>query len=40
GDLYTAVNEGVRRGYDRGYLRKSVVRQPFSARVNTKDNTP
>lgn len=40
GDLYTAVNEGVRRGYDRGYLRKSVVRKPFSARVNTKDNTP
>ena len=39
-DLYTAVNEGVRRGYDRGYLRKSVVAQPFSARVNTKDNTP
>ena len=40
GDLYTAVNEGVRRGYDRGYLRKSVVHKPFSARVNTKDNTP
>jgi len=40
GDLYAAVNEGVRRGYERGYLRKSVVRQPFSARVNTKDNTP
>lgn len=40
GDLYMAVNEGVRRGYDRGYLRKSVARQPFSARVNTKDNTP
>jgi len=40
GDLYTAVDEGVRQGYDKGYLRKSVVRQPFSARVNTKDNTP
>lgn len=40
GDLYTAVNEGVRLGYDRGYLRKSVVCQPFSARVNTQDNTP
>ncbi|TET26510.1 MAG: fumarate hydratase [Dehalococcoidia bacterium] len=40
GNLYTAVNEGVRQGYDRGYLRKSMVRQPFSARVNTKDNTP
>ncbi len=40
GDLYEAVNEGVRRGYQEGYLRKSVVRQPFSARVNTGDNTP
>lgn len=40
GDLYKAVNEGVRKGYDEGYLRKSVVSQPFSARVNTKDNTP
>jgi len=40
GDLYEAVNEGVRQGYSEGYLRKSAVRQPFSARVNTKDNTP
>jgi len=40
GDLHAAVDEGVRQGYDKGYLRKSVVRQPFSARVNTKDNTP
>ena len=40
GDLYTAVNEGVYQAYDKGYLRKSMVRQPFSARVNTKDNTP
>jgi len=40
GDLYTAVNEGVRQAYDKGYLRKSMVRQPFSARVNTKYNTP
>jgi len=39
-DLYAAVNEGVRQGYDKGYLRKSIVRQPFSARVNTRDNTP
>ena len=39
-DLYTAVNEGVRQGYDKGYLRKSVVYRPFSARINTKDNTP
>ena len=40
GDLYAAVNEGVRWGYEKGYLRKSMVNQPFSARVNTKDNTP
>jgi fumarate hydratase subunit alpha len=40
GDLYAAVNEGVREGYRRGYLRKSMVRQPFSARVNTGDNAP
>ncbi len=40
GDLYTAVNEGVRQGYGEGYLRKSMVAQPFSSRVNTKDNTP
>jgi fumarate hydratase subunit alpha len=38
GDLYAAVEEGVRRGY--GYLRKSMVNKPFSSRVNTKDNTP
>jgi fumarate hydratase subunit alpha len=40
GDLYEAINEGVRQGYKEGYLRKSVVDKPFSARVNTKDNTP
>ncbi|MBA7626757.1 L(+)-tartrate dehydratase subunit alpha [subsurface metagenome] len=40
GDLYSTINEGVRQGYDKGYLRKSMVCQPFSARVNTKDNTP
>ncbi|MEE8470726.1 MAG: fumarate hydratase [Dehalococcoidia bacterium] len=40
GDLYQAVDEGVRQGYAEGYLRKSVVRQPFSTRLNTKDNTP
>jgi len=40
GDLYTAVNEGVRQGYGEGYLRKSIVSQPCFARVNTKDNTP
>ncbi|MFC1860547.1 fumarate hydratase, partial [Chloroflexota bacterium] len=40
GDLYTAINEGVRQGYKEGYLRKSIVQQPCSARINTKDNTP
>ncbi len=40
GDLYSAIEEGVRRGYTQGYLRSSVVRQPFSQRVNTLDNTP
>lgn len=40
GDLYGAVNEGVRRAYDEGYLRKSMVSRPFSARINTGDNTP
>jgi len=40
GDLYAAVEEGVRLGYVQGYLRKSVVSQPFSAKINTKDNTP
>lgn len=34
-----AVNEGVRRGYTEGYLRKSVVGDPL-IRENTKDNTP
>lgn len=39
GDLRQAVDEGVRRGYERGYLRKSVVRDPIR-RGNTGDNTP
>ena len=39
GDLTAAVNEGVRRGYGEGYLRKSVVKDPLR-RVNTGDNTP
>lgn len=39
GDIYEAVNEGVRQAYTEGYLRKSVVRHPLD-RVNTKDNTP
>jgi fumarate hydratase subunit alpha len=40
GSLEDCINEGVRQGYEKGYLRKSMVRQPFSARVNTKDNAP
>ena len=40
GDLYSAINEGVRQGYNEGYLRKSMVDRPFSARINTQDNTP
>ena len=40
GGLYEAINEGVRQGYDKGYLRKSMAARPFSARINTKDNTP
>ena len=39
GDLESAINEGVRRGYREGYLRKSVVGDPL-IRENTKDNTP
>jgi fumarate hydratase subunit alpha len=40
GDLNEAIAEGVRQGYKDGYLRKSMVDRPFSARINTKDNTP
>ena len=40
GDLNEAIAEGVRQVYKQGYLRKSMVRQPFSARINTNDNTP
>ena len=39
GDLTDAVNNGVRRGYTEGYLRKSVVSDPI-LRENTKDNPP
>jgi fumarate hydratase subunit alpha len=39
GNLNDAINEGVRRGYTEGYLRKSVLGDPLK-RVNTKDNTP
>lgn len=39
GQLEEAIHEGVRQGYTEGYLRKSVVKDPFE-RENTKDNTP
>jgi len=39
GSLNDAINEGVRQGYDEGYLRKSVVADPLR-RTNTGDNTP
>lgn len=39
GSLTEAINEGVRRGYEKGFLRKSVVGDPLE-RVNTGDNTP
>jgi fumarate hydratase subunit alpha len=39
GEIGDAIDEGVRRGYDEGYLRKSIVRSPIE-RTNTGDNTP
>jgi fumarate hydratase subunit alpha len=39
-DLNQAITKGVSLGYTRGYLRKSIVSQPFSDRINTQDNTP
>lgn len=39
GSLSDAIHEGVRRGYVEGYLRKSVVKDPF-LRENSEDNTP
>ena len=39
GDLEKAINNGIKQGYKKGYLRKSVVADPL-LRVNTKDNTP
>jgi len=39
GNIENAINEGIRQGYEEGYLRKSVVNDPI-LRVNTKDNTP
>jgi fumarate hydratase subunit alpha len=40
GDFTEAINEGVRKGYEEGYLRKSVVADPVLDRRNTGDNTP
>lgn len=40
GDVTEAINEGVRLGYEEGYLRKSMVEEPVFDRVNTGDNTP
>lgn len=40
GDLRAALAAGVSEGYREGYLRASIVDRPFSARTNTKDNTP
>ncbi|MBA2692680.1 MAG: fumarate hydratase [Rubrobacter sp.] len=39
GEIGEAINEGVRRGYDEGYLRKSIIKSPVE-RTNTGDNTP
>jgi len=39
GGLEAAINQGIREGYQQGYLRKSVVNDPFE-RINTGDNTP
>ena len=40
GDFHEAIDEGVRRGYEEGYLRKSTVDDPFMVRKNVGDNTP
>ena len=40
GNFQDSINEGVRKGYQDGYLRKSIVDDPVLSRVNTKDNTP
>ncbi|MFO8192279.1 MAG: fumarate hydratase [Bacillota bacterium] len=40
GSLEDAINEGVRRGYEKGYLRKSIATDPLYERKNTGDNTP
>ena len=40
GNLHEALADGVRQGYKEGFLRNSIVKQPFSARINTGDNSP
>lgn len=40
GDLNASIAQGIRQGYTEGYLRKSIVAQPFTKRLNTGDNTP
>jgi fumarate hydratase subunit alpha len=40
GSLHEAIHDGVRQGFDEGYLRGSVVAEPLFERRNTKDNTP
>jgi len=40
GDIKEAITEGVCQGYTQGYLRKSMVNEPLSTRINTGDNTP
>ncbi len=40
GYLIDAINEGIRKGYSEGFLRKSIAAHPFSTRTNTGDNTP
>jgi len=40
GDINKAIEEGVRQGYEEGYLRKSIVSDPLFDRKNTKNNTP
>lgn len=40
GNITKAINEGVKKGYSEGYLRKSIVKDPLFTRQNTQDNTP
>lgn len=40
GNIYDAIKEGTALGYEKGYLRKSIVKDPIFNRINTGDNTP